>query len=62
MIPELAIAQECFNKTFARARVVAKNGGFVYNRRCNYEPDFTELRASMGSLSRDELVALLGSD
>lgn len=30
--------------------------------RCNYDPDFTELRASMGSLSRDELVALLGSD
>ena len=49
MIPELAIAQECFNKTFARARVVAKNGGFVYNRRCNYEPDFTELRASIES-------------
>ena len=30
--------------------------------RCNYNPDFTELRASLGSLSRDELVALLGSD
>lgn len=30
--------------------------------RCNYDPGFTELRASMGSLSRDELVALLGSD
>ncbi|MGN0072671.1 MAG: SNF2-related protein [Coriobacteriales bacterium] len=51
MIPESAIAQECFNKTFARARVVAKNGGFVFNRRCNYEPDYTELRATMESSS-----------
>ena len=38
-------------------------GGFrATGGRCNYDPDFTELRASLGSLNRDELVALLGSD
>ena len=49
MIPESAIARECFNKTFARARTVAKNGGFIFNRRCSYEPDYTQLRACMES-------------
>ena len=54
MIPESAIARECFNKTFARARTVAKNGGFIFNRRCSYEPDYTQLRACMESSTWDD--------
>ena len=54
MIPESAIARECFNKTFARARTVAKNGGFIFNRRCSYEPDFTQLRACMEASTWDD--------
>lgn len=51
MINEAVIAKECVNKTFGRARNVAKNGGFIYNRRCDYEPDCTHLRACMESNS-----------
>ena len=54
MIPESAIARECFNKTFARARTVAKNGGFIFNRRCSYEPDYTQLRACMEASTWDD--------
>lgn len=51
MINEAVIAKECVNKTFGRARNVAKNGGFIYNRRCDYEPDCTHLHACMESNS-----------
>ncbi len=51
MISESVIAAECMSKTFARARNVAKNGGFVYARSIDYEPDVAILRACVESTS-----------
>ena len=51
MISESAISKECMSKTLARARNVAKNGGFVYSRSVDYEPDVTIIRACVESSS-----------
>lgn len=51
LISESAISKECMSKTLARARNVAKNGGFVYSRSVDYEPDVTILRACVESSS-----------
>lgn len=51
MISESAISKECMSKTLARARSVAKNGGFVYSRKVDYEPDVTIIRACVESSS-----------
>ena len=51
MISESSIAKECMNKTFARAKNVYKNGGFVYARKVDYEPGSTILHACVESSS-----------
>lgn len=51
MIDEQTIAYECANKTFARARNVAKNGASIYNRKCDYEPSHIKLHACVESSS-----------
>ena len=51
MISDIAISKECMTKTLARARNVAKNGGFVYSRSVDYEPDVTTIRACVESSS-----------